>query len=322
MKIDTLDIESLFFNADSKYVKKTEQKIVVPKNQRQYNWGNIEVEQFLNDLFFIATQTNVDHFFGTMVFCRELGNLSELAVFDGQQRLTTIIILFRAIYQIVNEVVDNDESIERNKNELKSICRSYILTESGNDYKFCNHNSDEFYNRKLLDLEIAPETHKPKSKEEKAFLSNYKKLKELLNPNNICKIFSIELPMGNHYAYFQALQLVIKSLIKKFKIVKIEVQDEFEATRIFETVNARGTPLSLEDLVKNELFKFNIPAQNDVKHDWADISKNTFNGTKASTSNFLRHFWLSKYEFAQTKDIFSKFQNFKIKLNAKKMQQN
>ncbi len=73
-------------------------KYVIPKFQREYTWNRDNWEELINDI----TESDGVHFIGSII-CINLATDTfspELEVIDGQQRLTTISLLFCAIYKL------------------------------------------------------------------------------------------------------------------------------------------------------------------------------------------------------------------------------
>jgi uncharacterized protein with ParB-like and HNH nuclease domain len=76
-------------------------QFVIPVYQRNYDWTNTECKELLNDIMSVETEDRGTHFIGSIVFIHEgvfaMGEVKELVIIDGQQRLTTINILYVAL---------------------------------------------------------------------------------------------------------------------------------------------------------------------------------------------------------------------------------
>lgn len=84
-------------------------KYIIPKYQREYIWGKEEWEFLFNDL----SDNENGYFLGTII-CIPLQrentfNIQRLELVDGQQRLTTLSIIYAAIYDKLNSFNRNDE---------------------------------------------------------------------------------------------------------------------------------------------------------------------------------------------------------------------
>jgi uncharacterized protein with ParB-like and HNH nuclease domain len=82
-------------------------QFVIPVYQRNYDWTNSECEELLNDIIAVETADRGTHFIGSIVFIHEgvhsTREVKELVIIDGQQRLTTINILYVALYRFAKE---------------------------------------------------------------------------------------------------------------------------------------------------------------------------------------------------------------------------
>jgi uncharacterized protein with ParB-like and HNH nuclease domain len=139
---------------------------------------------------------------------------------------------------------------------------------------------------------------KPSTKEEKNVVDNYNFFKE-----------EIGYELGKLDSK-QKKREYIKNLLKKvgdLRVIWVEIQSEDDAYTIFETVNARGAELSVADLLKNLIFKNVKKKSNDfedvAKQKWSLIEENILE-TGIDISKFIRHYWLSKYEFVGEKSLY------------------
>ena len=80
------------------------ERLRIPSYQRRYSWGIEHFEDLWNDLNKISSDGS--HFFGTIVFMSKTHvaqGTNEIDIVDGQQRVTTISILFCAIRDHLQE---------------------------------------------------------------------------------------------------------------------------------------------------------------------------------------------------------------------------
>ena len=112
-------------------------KIFSPGYQRPYAWTEEQAGILFDDLYdFFQTETIDNYFLGSIVLIKE-ENKPYADVIDGQQRLTTLSILF--------SVMADAFSTEENKNEFK-----IYLQEKGSCY--CGHRSQKAYSEKLYSI--------------------------------------------------------------------------------------------------------------------------------------------------------------------------
>src|SRR6266850_4838657 len=83
------------------FLKKSPQ-FVIPIYQRTYSWTKKECEQLWEDILRTGRDDNVPgHFIGSIVYVEKsvyhITTLAPLLVIDGQQRLTTVMLLIEAL---------------------------------------------------------------------------------------------------------------------------------------------------------------------------------------------------------------------------------
>lgn len=87
----------------SDLIEKNKRVFKVPVYQRNYDWSYIQCEKLYNDIM-LANERDHKHFTGTIVYIVGLNGstLNEVLIIDGQQRLTTMYILLKALYDESN----------------------------------------------------------------------------------------------------------------------------------------------------------------------------------------------------------------------------
>ncbi len=113
----------------------SKRQFIIPRFQREYSWDKKNYQEFLDDMIgnLIINNGKISssqYFLGTMLFIGNFteGTEQEIQVVDGQQRLTTITIMFSAL---------SDRFIELNENTLSRQIFTYIMTEDddGNEVR-------------------------------------------------------------------------------------------------------------------------------------------------------------------------------------------
>lgn len=89
-------------------------RIVVPEYQRPYVWGKDKSEELLNDFeeFFITNSSDKPYYLGTVLFFYDKKN-STHEIIDGQQRITTLLIL----HQLLNSSLPENKNVEFNSHQ-------------------------------------------------------------------------------------------------------------------------------------------------------------------------------------------------------------
>ncbi|QUW27771.1 DUF262 domain-containing protein [Bacillus cereus] len=294
MKIHAYDRTiAQIFNSEVKYI--------IPRFQREYSWTKDEISEFWSDIIDNIEETeqgfvNKEYFIGSLVLVEE----SEYAyhVVDGQQRLTTITVLFSALIETF--LKNNNEGLA---NGLYNFVEGRDLN-ADRFFKLVNENPRPFFQKAIQNLE--KEELKPSSKEEQRINEAYSYFFEKIN-----SLKSNYSTLEAHIEFLKAIRNQILSL----KTIFISVNDMDEAYTIFETLNSKGISLTTTDLIKNDIFKvlnYEHPID-DAKESWKTILSNTKSSHKDTSINtFIRHYWLSKYEFITHNRLYKAYKKQQI----------
>ena len=118
----------------SDVLEKNKRVFKIPVYQRNYDWSNIQCEKLFYDII-EANEKNCQHFTGTIVYIDDINGgsgLNEVLIIDGQQRITTMYILLKALYDAskgisirieneIEEVMFNRHCDEKYKIKLKPV---------------------------------------------------------------------------------------------------------------------------------------------------------------------------------------------------------
>ena len=96
----TLTIAQLFGNRDSLYR--------IPRYQRPYKWESEQVEQLWEDIYSAYQDNIANYFLGSIITAKDKNSID---VIDGQQRMTTLMILFCVIRDIYPGINSDSETI-------------------------------------------------------------------------------------------------------------------------------------------------------------------------------------------------------------------
>ena len=237
LSIDQKTIEELFSD------KKTD--FLIPDYQRPYAWEFKECQQLWEDIFSFAFpdddyerfNNDDEYYLGTIVTFKN-GDSKKLEVIDGQQRLTTLMLLLRAFYAKFGNMRDRN-SVTTRETIGKCIWKG---DEFGNldvdvlkiDSQVATDNDkDEFL--KILRDGVAAKEMKSKYAENYRYFEG--KISEFLN---------------TFPGYFPYLP---NRILKNCILLPIEAESQDTALRIFSTLNNRGIPLSDADIFKSEFYK-------------------------------------------------------------------
>lgn len=273
---------SAIFNCDQIYR--------IPNYQRQYSWTNEQLEVLWDDLYEeYKNQNNKCYFLGSIVVVKTGDYLD---IIDGQQRITTLMIMMDVLRKTFPEI--NKYSEEINFVDLKKIDDSIL--HSGRITKLqlqSDPNYDAIFNSKIIKRKNYENLTPPTKKEMNTDNPEYKYLNTA------------------YFFYEKFKELSLKDLEKfvdyiffKTNIIKIICTDESFAIKLFQVLNDRGQELSNSDLVKAEIFgKYkteDIDGKNSFNVQWNNIIK------MANDNDFRMDDFIVYYEY------------FKLRSNPKK----
>lgn len=254
----------------------------VPVYQRNYSWTYDEWDDLWNDIDELGS--NDEHYLGYVVLKKTAQN-KHFEIIDGQQRITTLSIIVLAAIDLLSEWAKSNIEPNENSRRIEILKTNYIGFEDGKTLVTIsklklNRLNDYFYKSYLTQLRkpsnIANE--KPSVKNlYKAFIFYKEKLSEKFESN----------PKGAELFSF-----IDNSIGSSLFFSLIEVDSDINAYKIFETLNARGTKLSVSDLLKNFLFSkilIDSPALiEDLELKWEAINNKL---GKIDLTQYVRHYW-------------------------------
>jgi len=251
------------------FLSSNKTQFVIPVYQRNYDWSTSQCKQLLDDILEVGTSNKMNaHFIGSVVYVHDdvytSSRIKELTVIDGQQRLTTLTLIYLALYRLAIEIGDKGLEAE--------ISETYLTNK------------------------FAPEEEKLKLRPTE---NNDKAIKYLLRSDKD-EEFSDFSKVIDNFNYFNSriseenLEFVLKGLAK-LMFVEISLdREKDDPQRIFESLNSTGLELSQADLIRNYiLMGLNRRDQNKIYNNyWEIIEKlakdETLNTSKVS--DFIRDY--------------------------------
>ncbi|NVY96735.1 DUF262 domain-containing protein [Lactobacillus sp. DCY120] len=231
----------------------------IPVYQRNYEWGQEQCRQLFQDLT-LAAQSQQDHFLGALVYVPESGpNMSHVEVIiDGQQRLTSCLLLLRAL-------ATNPETPEDLAAEIEDrFLRNRYLD---NGWKLAPVAKDRAAFETVMDPDTPPVTAASK------VIANYQLFQQLIaaSPLSVADLFAA---------------------LNYFNLVYIELDSGSQGENpqvIFESLNSTGVSLSAADLIRNFIL-MNLDSQQQAQlyqQYWSKIEQ-LF--TNQVFTEFIRHY--------------------------------
>jgi len=239
-------------------------QFIVPLFQRTYSWNRENIEKLWEDLEDTKNGSESAHFFGsfvTMPVPSSASGVSKYTMIDGQQRLVTIFIFLAALR---NRIIEINPEYEK-KDEINEL---YLI----NKY----HPEDKY---KVV----------PTQADRKIFFTILNDVNSFIDSNHLIietyKFFSNKLSAISDLNDLVSLK---DTILSKFSVVDIRLENGDDPYLIFESLNATGTPLTQADLVRNYLFmRLSSNNQQDVyKEIWFPMQQNL----QDYLEDFIRHF--------------------------------
>ena len=308
----------------------------IPDYQRGYSWTEMQLKEFWNDL--ISMLSGKDHYTGMISLKRitqedmnkdpkkwneeswifDSWGYEGFEIVDGQQRLTTIIVLINEIinYYYSNSLEDVEDinidglPISEIKKEFIVISkdRSSIIKTFRFGYEY-DDPSDKYFKHIILGE------------------PNGGKIDETyytLNLYNAKMFFKQQIENLVKNGSIHDLEKIYKKITQKLKFNIYYIENDFNVYMAFETMNNRGKKLSYLELLKNRLIYlstiFNRPEdeKEKVRNNISDTWKNIYGYLGKDKTHpllddeFLQNHWMIYFGF-QTRRILDDLDNKKWK---------
>jgi uncharacterized protein with ParB-like and HNH nuclease domain len=213
-------------------------KFVIPEYQRPYAWSDEQIQTLFDDLVEYTENNNEStYFLGTIVSYENENNEQE--VIDGQQRITSLFLLLRALYSKLESMVESPES-KNFKFQIESALWEQDDLTAAVDYektlivsKVMGDEGNEVFSNILI-------SGKTKNGAKDNYSSNYNLFVDLIEN------FATNAPLCFYY--------FIRNVLNKAILLPITADSQDTALTIFSTLNDRGLELSDADIFKAKIY--------------------------------------------------------------------
>ena len=281
LSVEQQNVNDLFRSKKSDFL--------IPDYQRPYAWTETECQTLWEDLLEFAFpednyskfNTDDEYFLGSIV---TYINKGKMEIIDGQQRLTTLMLLLRAFYEKSGNMQDEESILTRTNIEK------------------CIWKTNEFGKPDMNALKIDSEVATDKDKDEFLnILKTGKVFKE--QDSNYAKNYKffldkIEEFLHKYPSYFAFFPTRI---LNNCILLPIEAESQDTALRIFSTLNDRGKPLSDADIFKAQLYKYfsNLNKKEEFIKQWKELEElceNIFNSATSTPMDeiFTRYMYYER----------------------------
>ena len=254
---------------------------IIPPFQRNYDWSFEQCEELFRDIE-KAYKTSTTHYLGNIVYYmgkNSGASFNELILVDGQQRITTILLLLCAIRDYYNKedlrinsrYLVNDTNIEKFRIKLKQTSydnAAFAAVIDGMNLQEIDQQSNVIKNYKYF-LKMLKESE--------------------VEPNNI-------------YDAIQKLEVVD---------VNLEISDDLgKVQTVFEKINSTGKKLQPSDLIRNYLLLASSSSEQEKLYTnyWIKLEQQLGND---NISKFAKYYLITKiYEDVQNDNIYKSFKEY------------
>ena len=267
-------------------------KFEVPKHQRDYSWTAIEVEELFTDIENTQAKSSPVYYVGMLVLVEPRAAGGRYQILDGQQRLTTLTLVFAAVRDwCIAHDLDSD---------AKRLQAEFI---GFSDYGQVDHdprivlNSN---NREVFEQFVVNGSEEPSpddlQKTNLLLLAARTRCAELLAKSLSASKRRIDQK--------QKLYDFVKYIRDNVQATVVEVNQPEDAYTIFEALNDRGLELSIFDLLKNHIYR-ELGAKNESTADfhWNKLATNL---RERKTDEFIRIFWILRHGRIQKGTLFTR----------------
>lgn len=255
----------------------------IPIYQRPYQWTEENCEKLLDDLFFnYEDDRESDYFCGSLVLIliSEDSKAKTYDVVDGQQRLSTFILLAKVLATLYSERLTekskgylqeswSDRHEDGEKKKRKRLDFDLVGSSAKKDFQDALNFFDDLYASKGKNSKSnAPSKGKNSYLKNAICLKNYLEQKEIEDINDF-----------------------IKWLYLKVNFITIICSDTDMVLRIFNVLNARGLPLHATDIFKGELLKklTEEKEQEELATRWENLRQKCLDNGFAMETLFSQH---------------------------------
>ncbi len=259
----------------------------IPEFQRPYSWQTANVDEFLNDLEECITKGK-NHYFGTVVQVKDTGKAYSRSIIDGQQRVTTCLLMITAIYHMAKK---NSSLIEDPETTVKKIKFQYLINE---------------------DMDIARVKLRTVTTDNEVLQHIFEangdaSQLEQDRHNNVYIVYS---KFREYFSKETALDRYINAL-EKFEIAVLTMlANDDNPQRVFESINSTGKPLEAGDKIRNFALMLNSEElRNHVYNEyWRPIERTLYGTDNDPITDFYRYYLISKKQsIIKMPDVYPEF---------------
>ena len=307
-----MDVKPNYISMDSVFSENT--LFRVPKYQRAYSWETDNVQQLCDDIELLY-KTKIEeglvnqHFLGGIVCVKEI-NKDELddkttyQLVDGQQRLSTTVLMVSRIINFINQLNLNEQLSEVRGTRVNKYKEKYIKLSSEENGKLI------YFHRLTLSLRDK-DYYSDLISEGKVDLKTKVKSHQLINKSTqVIDKFVKKICTGDNADIVEKVDLLYKIISKSFKVLVLRMVDVQDAYRLFQVINDRGRSLTAGDLLRATSLGVAdqsgcyVDNMGDLEEFWDEITKN---GSQHTDEKLIAYYVSTTAKNCQPAKLFEKF---------------
>lgn len=253
----------------------------IPKYQRYYAWEDEQVDDFIEDIAALINQKEKDHFFGGIVCVEKIvdgSNRQQRELVDGQQRITTTMLLICALYyqyKAIEEMPIDGYIKELINCRKKKIERKYFFYEDE-----INRHPVTVRHLEISDADKECYEAIISGKDIPTKRESHKRLKKAYAKMN--KFVSEKINGANDLSDKLNILADIEEVIdRSCTVIFIDSKTKKDAYALFQVLNDRGMGLTVGDLLKSKTLEIVAKEDSSINEDALLIS-----ATKLSHDKF------------------------------------
>ena len=229
------------------FIEPNKRQYLIPVYQRNYEWSKDQCEKLFKDIV-LASEKDRTHFCGSVVYAslKEEHNIKYYVIIDGQQRMTTIYLMIKALYDLAKT--------DKDKEAMKEVLE--------NRDRYDEYGIDTASKLKLKPI---------KSDNNQLMLLMDNKFDKIDKTSGIWHNYEL---FCNLIKEMQDKDVEIKEIyrgLEKLICAKILLESDDNPQEIFERINSTGVPLSLADKIRNFVLMTEVDQETLYEDHWLEI---------------------------------------------------
>ena len=289
MIADTIKFVDGFIGTDRR-------QFIIPIYQRRYKWTNEQCSRLIDDMLKSASE-HVDHFTGAVVYKEKpSGSFKSAFLVDGQQRMTTVILMLKALSLISSKKKDEDKDYKYVFNSSSEFLH-FDKKDEDRGFKLIPSKNDATVFNLILSAKTLEELDK------NPVILNEKNDLLFNNFKFIYNRFLSEISNGKSIRYD-----ILEGLLA-LTVVEMSLEPNDDPQEIFESINSLGIKLSNADLIRNYLLMTNDNQKSLFESYWEPI-QDDFIGEN-NMEDFVTNYLLMKKNYAiNYADVYKEYVSF------------